>query len=123
VAIQVGQTVRERDGLAMSSRNIYLSADERRIAPLLSQALRVGQQMIMGGRRDVAAIERTMRQTMEQSPAIHIEYLAICDQDSLEPRSVIADRAVLLGAVRIGSVRLIDNLLVNMLRGKSRTRR
>ena len=122
VAIQVGQTVRERDGLAMSSRNIYLSADERRVAPLLSQALRAGQQMIVGGTRDVGAIERIMRQTIEQAPTIHVEYLAVCDQDNLEPLSVVADRAVLLGAVRIGSVRLIDNLLVNRLRGKSRTR-
>jgi pantoate--beta-alanine ligase len=123
VAIQIGQTVRERDGLAMSSRNVYLSADERRIAPLLSQALRAGRQMIMSGRRHVAAIERNMRQTIEQAPTIQVEYLAVCDQDNLEPLSVVADRAVLLGAVRIGSVRLIDNLLVNMLREKSRTRR
>ena len=122
VAIQVSQTVRERDGLAMSSRNIYLSADERRVAPLLSQALRAGQQMIVGGTRDVAAIERIMRQTIEQVPTIHVEYLAVCDQDNLEPLSVVADRAVLLGAVRIGSIRLIDNLLVNRLRGKSRAR-
>ncbi|HKO31033.1 MAG TPA: pantoate--beta-alanine ligase [Nitrospiraceae bacterium] len=122
VAIQVGPTVRERDGLAMSSRNIYLSADERRIAPLLSQALRAGQQMIVGGTRDVAAIERSMRKTVEQAPAIHTEYLAVCDQDSLEPLSVVADRAVLLGAVRIGSIRLIDNLLVKIPRGKSHAR-
>lgn len=119
VAIQVGQTVRERDGLAMSSRNIYLSADERRIAPLLSQALRAGQQMIVGGTSDVAAIEQTMRQTIKQAPTIHVEYLAVCDQDNLEPLSVVADRAVLLGAVRIGSIRLIDNLLVKMPRGKN----
>ncbi len=120
VAIQVRQTIRERDGLAMSSRNIYLSADERRIAPLLSQALRTGRQMIEGGMSDVAAIERSMRQTIEQSPTIHAEYLAVCDQDSLEPLSVVTDRAVLLGAVRIGSVRLIDNLLVKIPGRKSR---
>jgi pantoate--beta-alanine ligase len=120
VAIQVRPTVRERDGLAMSSRNIHLSADERRIAPLLSQALRAGRQMIEGGMSDVVAIERIMRQTIELAQTIHIEYLAICDPDSLEPLSVVTDRAVLLGAVRIGSVRLIDNLLVNMPGRKSR---
>jgi pantoate--beta-alanine ligase len=120
VAIQVRPTVRERDGLAMSSRNVYLSPDERRIAPLLSRALRTGRQMIMGGMSDVAAIERIMRQTIEQAPVIHVEYLAICDPDSLEQLSAVAARAVLLGAVRIGSVRLIDNLLVNMPGGKSR---
>ena len=123
VTIQVRQTVRERDGLAMSSRNVYLSADERRIAPLLSQALRAGRQMIEGRMSDVAASERIMRQTIEQAPTIHVEYLAVCDSDSLEPLSVITDRAVLLGAVRIGSVRLIDNLLVKIPGRKSRATR
>jgi pantoate--beta-alanine ligase len=119
-AIQVRPTVRERDGLAMSSRNIHLNADERRIAPLLSQALQAGRQMIESGMSDVEAIERTMRQTIEQAPAIHAEYLAVCDPDSLEPLSVVRDRAALLGAIRIGATRLIDNLLVNMPGGTSR---
>jgi len=120
VTIQVCPTIRERDGLAMSSRNIYLSADERRIAPLLSQALRSGQQMIEGGTSDVVAIERIMRKTLEQAPSIHVEYMAVCDQDSLEPLSVVTDRAVLLGAVRIGAIRLIDNILVKIPARKSR---
>lgn len=120
VTIQVCPTIRERDGLAMSSRNIYLSADERRIAPLLSQALRSGQQMIEGGTSDVVAIERIMRKTLEQAPTIHVEYMAVCDQDSLEPLSVVTDRAVLLGAVRIGAIRLIDNILVKIPARKSR---
>ena len=123
VAIQVRQTVRERDGLAMSSRNVYLSPDERRVAHLLLQALRAGQQVIKGGTSDVAAIERIMCQTIQQAPTIHAEYLAVCDQDSLEPLSIVADRAVLLGAVRIGSIRLIDNLLVRMPGGTSRATR
>ena len=123
VAILVRPTVRERDGLAMSSRNVYLNPDERRIAPLLSQALHAGRQMIEGGMSDVAAIERTMRHTIERAPAVHVEYLAVCDPDSLEPLSAVADRAVLLGAVRIGSIRLIDNLLVKMPGGKSRATR
>ena len=120
VAIQVHPTVREPDGLAMSSRNVYLSADERRVAPLLSQALQAGRQIILGGMNDVAAIERIMRQTIEQEPTIHVEYLAVCDPESLEPLSVVSSGAVILGAVRIGSIRLIDNLLVKMPGGKSR---
>ena len=120
VAIRIRPTVRERDGLALSSRNVYLSPDERRIAPLLSQALRAGRQMIMGGMSNVAAIERIMRQTIEQAPTMHVEYLAVCDQDSLEPLPVVSARAVLLGAARIGSIRLLDNLLVTMPGGKSR---
>jgi len=120
VTILVRPTVRERDGLAMSSRNVYLSADERRIAPLLSQALQAGRQMIVGGMDDVAAIERIMRQTIEQAPTVHVEYLAVCDPDNLVPLSVVTARTVLLGAVRIGSIRLIDNLLVKMPGRKSR---
>ena len=123
VAIRIRPTIREQDGLALSSRNVYLSADNRRIAPLLSQALRKGRQMIVGGMSDVAAIERIMRQTIEQAPAMHVEYLAICDQDSLEPLPVVSGRAVLLGAVRIGSIRLLDNLLVTMPGRRSRVTR
>ena len=120
VTIHVSPTVREQDGLAMSSRNVYLSSDERRIAPLLSQALQAGRQMIVRGVSDVAAIERAMRQTIEHTRAIHVEYLAVCDPNSLEPLSVVSARAVLLGAVRIGSIRLIDNVLVNVPGRKSR---
>jgi pantoate--beta-alanine ligase len=115
VTIQVRPTVRERDGLALSSRNVYLTSDERRVAPLLDRALRAGEQMIMGGTRDSVAIERIMRQTIEQAPAIQIEYLAICDPTTLEPLRTIDQKAVLLGAIRIGSVRLIDNVMVKRL--------
>jgi len=114
VKIQIRPTVRERDGLAMSSRNVYLSANERRIAPLLSQALQIGKRMIADGIRDVAAIERAMRQTLKREPTIQVEYLSVCDPDSLEPLPVITTRAVILVAVRIGSIRLIDNLLVKI---------
>jgi pantoate--beta-alanine ligase len=72
---------------------------------------------------DVAAIERIMRQTIEQAPTIYVEYLAVCDPDNLEQLSVVAAHAVLLGAIRIGSIRLIDNLLVEMPGGKSRATR
>jgi pantoate--beta-alanine ligase len=114
VKIQIRPTVREQDGLAMSSRNVYLSANKRRIAPLLSQALQIGKRMIADGIRDVAAIERAMRQTLKREPTIQVEYLSVCDPDSLEPLPVITTRAVILVAVRIGSIRLIDNLLVKI---------
>ena len=120
VVIEVRPTIREADGLAMSSRNIYLSADERMIAPLLAQALRAGKQAIEDGMRDVAAIERTMLQTIKQAPTIQVEYLATCDPESLEPLSVITHHIVLLGAIRIGSIRLIDNLMIDVPGRKSR---
>jgi pantoate--beta-alanine ligase len=116
VTIRIQPTIRERDGLAMSSRNIYLSGDERRLAPLLAHALRAGRQMVEEGMSDVARIERRMRETIEQAPTIQVEYLAVCDPNSLEPLPVVASHVVLLGAVRIGSIRLIDNLLVKRRR-------
>ncbi|MDP1946320.1 MAG: pantoate--beta-alanine ligase [Nitrospirota bacterium] len=122
VKIQIRPTVREQDGLAMSSRNVYLNTDERMIAPWLSRALRAGKQAIEGGMKDGAAIERSMRKTIEQAPAIQVEYLALCDPDSLEPLTRFTRRAVILGAIRIGSIRLIDNLLVNVPGGKNRAR-
>ncbi|RPH81100.1 MAG: pantoate--beta-alanine ligase [Nitrospiraceae bacterium] len=123
VAIRVRPTVREQDGLAMSSRNMYLSPDKRRIAPMLFHALEAGRQMIVDGVRDVAAIEQAMRQTLKREPTIHVEYLAVCDPDSLEPLPVLAARAVILGAVRIGSIRLLDNMLVKIRGGRSRPTR
>ncbi|MCE9537494.1 MAG: pantoate--beta-alanine ligase, partial [Nitrospirae bacterium] len=122
VAIEVRPTVREADGLAMSSRNVYLNTDERMIAPWLSRALRAGKQAIEGGMKNREAIERSMRKTIQQAPAIHVEYLAICDPDSLEPLTRVTRPAVILGAIRIGSIRLIDNLRVNLPGGKNRTR-
>ena len=123
MAIEVHPTVREADGLAMSSRNIYLSTDERMVAPLLAQALRAGKQAIEGGMKDGAAIERSMRKAIEQAPTIQVEYLAVCDPDSLEPLSRVAPRAVILGAIRIGSIRLIDNLIITAPGRKSLARR
>ena len=114
VAIEVRPTVRETDGLAMSSRNVYLNAEERMIATSLSRALRAGKQAIEGGMKNGAAIERSMRKTIEQASAIHVEYLAVCDPDSLEPLPRFTHRAVILGAIRIGSIRLIDNLLIHL---------
>lgn len=122
VAIEVRPTVREADGLAMSSRNVYLNTEERMIAPWLSRTLRAGKQAIEGGMKNGEAIERSMRKTIEQAPAIHVEYLAVCDPDSLEPLTRGTHRAVILGAIRIGSIRLIDNLLVNVPGGKNRAR-
>jgi pantoate--beta-alanine ligase len=111
VAIDVRPTIREQDGLAMSSRNRYLSPEHRRTATILYRALRAGRQAIEEGRRAASTVERIMRQTVEQEPTARIEYLALCDPASLEPLDQVKRRALLLGAIRIGSVRLIDNML------------
>ena len=85
--------------------------------PLVDWAWRdesVTATLTVDGMNDVAAIERAMRQALKQEPTIHVEYLAVCNPGSLEPLPAVATHAVLLGAVRIGSIRLIDNLLVKI---------
>jgi pantoate--beta-alanine ligase len=111
VKIVVYPTVREEDGLAMSSRNIYLSPEERKSAATLYKSLQAGAEVIRKGVTDGAAIRSVMARVVKKEPALTIDYLAVCDPHTLEPLSVVTSRVVLLGAVRIGSVRLIDNLL------------
>jgi len=119
VELFVRPTVRERDGLAMSSRNVYLSKEERRIAPTFHRALQAGRQAIERGATDASSVQDAMRTVLAEAPSIQIDYLACCDPATLEPLTTIDRHAVLLGAVRLGSVRLIDNLVVN----RSLTRR
>lgn len=111
VEIVVHPTVREADGLAMSSRNIYLSSDDRIRAVTLYRGLQAGAEAIRRGVSDGASIQKTMIQTIRGEPALTIDYLSVCGPDTLEPLSAVTSRVVLLGAVRIQSVRLIDNLL------------
>jgi pantoate--beta-alanine ligase len=111
VKLDVRATVRERDGVALSSRNVYLSSDERRIAPIFYQALQAGRQAIAGGATDVAWVQEVMRKVMAGEPTVQIDYLAICDPTTLEPLTTIDQETVLLGAIRIGAVRLIDNVV------------
>jgi pantoate--beta-alanine ligase len=111
VEIIVRPTVREKDGLAMSSRNVYLSPEQRIIATTLYKSLRAGAEAIRKGMADVQAVQSAMAAVIEQEPALMVDYLVVCDPLTLEPLSSVASRAVLLGAVRLGSVRLIDNLV------------
>jgi pantoate--beta-alanine ligase len=117
VRLVMRPTVRERDGLAMSSRNVFLSTEERRLAPIFYHALLAGQRAIETGRTDPDSVEVIMRKVLGGEPSIRIDYLAICDRDTLEPLDRIDRQAVILGAIRLRSVRLIDNVLV---RGKKR---
>ena len=111
VEILVRPTVRECDGLAMSSRNVYLPPEERRIAPVFYRALQAGQQAIAQGETDPNRVHQLMRAVIAEEPTVQIGYLAVCDPATLEPLTIIERHAVLLGAVRIGPVRLIDNVV------------
>ena len=112
VTLDIRPTVREQDGLAMSSRNVYLSPEERRIAPIFYQSLRAGRQAIERGTKDAAFVQRIMRKVIAGAPAVQIDYLAVCNPTTLEPLRTIDRQALLLGAIRIGRVRLIDNMMV-----------
>jgi pantoate--beta-alanine ligase len=118
VEIVVAPTVREADGLAMSSRNAYLSADERRRAVALVESLGVAERLWREGAA-VAAIEPAMRQTLE-SRGVIVDYAALADPDTLLPPAADAARAVALVAGRLGATRLIDNLLLPPRGGRPR---
>jgi len=112
-----GETVREHDGLAMSSRNSYLSAEERANAPVLHRALRAGEEAITHGIHDVAAIEKLMHRVVSgAAPAsgagIEVDYLAVVDPLTFEPPADFDRDVLVAGAVRIGRTRLIDNIRI-----------
>lgn len=108
----VHPTVRETDGLALSSRNVYLSPLQRQAAPVLYRALQAGASAIRAGERRGAQIRRSMTRVVARESLAIPEYLAVCDPLTLEPLSRLHRNALLLGALRIGGVRLLDNLLV-----------
>lgn len=114
VEILVCPTVREADGLAMSSRNQYLTRAQRQVAPVLHEALQAGRTAILRGIRFGAQVSRAMQRVVEQEPGVRVDYLACCDPQTLEPLPRITKTAVLLGAIRLGRVRLIDNVLVKV---------
>ena len=112
IRLVVRPTVRERDGLAMSSRNVFLSTEERRVAPIFYHALLAGRRAIEAGMTDAESVQAVMRKVLGGEPAIRIDYLTLCDPDTLEPLERIDRQTVILGAIRLGSIRLIDNVLV-----------
>jgi pantoate--beta-alanine ligase len=105
-------TVRETDGLALSSRNVLLSPEERRQAAVLSQALSAAAASVRAGERQAERIRTGLEEQIRTASLARIEYVAVCDSDSLEPLGVIAGRAVALVAARFGTTRLIDNALL-----------
>jgi len=105
-------TVRESDGLAMSSRNIYLSPEERQAATILFKALTLAQQLWQGGEKDAEEIRRQMTSLIQKEPLAQIDYVSITDANTLEELGVIDRPALASLAVRIGRTRLIDNKLL-----------
>ena len=112
--IVVCPTVREPDGLAMSSRNRYLTPAERKDAPLLYQALCRCEQMVRAGERDSATLVAAMQETLARSAAITPQYIQIVDADTLEDVPAVQGRVLVALAVILGSTRLIDNIIVDL---------
>ena len=109
-------TIRESDGFALSSRNHYVTQSQRQRALALYQALSAGKKAIAGGMRRAALVEKNMAKVLDAGHGLAIDYLACCDARTLEPLARLRGTVVLLGAIRIGGVRFIDNLIVRVPR-------
>jgi pantoate--beta-alanine ligase len=112
VRLVFADTVREHDGLAMSSRNAYLGAGERERAPALHRALRGGVEAVTHGIRDVAGVEHLMRKLMDETPGIEVDYLVLVDPLTFAAPADFDRDLLVAGAVRLGRTRLIDNIFI-----------
>jgi pantoate--beta-alanine ligase len=110
--IVVLPTVREPDGLAMSSRNAYLSPRERAAATVLYRALSSAKDLYGAGERNTEALIKIIREVVEGEPLVELEYAEVADAETLAPIEEIAGKAVLAVAARVGKTRLIDNALL-----------
>lgn len=110
--ICVCPTVREPDGLALSSRNVYLSPDERQRASALSRALSLADELAAGGERDAKTIISEMQSTIDAAGGIDVDYLVLVDPDTLEPVDQVNRKTLAAVAAHVGTTRLIDNALI-----------
>ena len=108
-------TVRECDGLAMSSRNAYLGRDERAAATVLYRALRTAETLALSGERDATVLSEAMRVTVAEEPGVDLDYAVVADPATLAVLETLSDQpARALVAARVGATRLIDNLAVEV---------
>jgi pantoate--beta-alanine ligase len=110
--IVVLPTVREADGLALSSRNVLLSPEERRQATLLSQALFQAQKAVRAGERDAGRLAAAIEARIRSAPLARLDYVGVCDPETLEPLREITGKAVAVVAASFGETRLIDNIIL-----------
>jgi len=108
------ETVREPDGLAMSSRNVYLKPDERQAATVLYRALCAGRDAILAGERDAKKVQALVEQVIATEPLVKTEYVDVADAETLEPLTDLRGEVVISLAARVGVARLIDNITVTV---------
>ncbi len=114
VKINVLPIIRDKNGLALSSRNSYLTQEERNAALSLSRSLKQARQMIESGERKTEEIIQKMKETIESEPFIRIDYVEIVDIEKLNPIDRIDKKALIAIAVYVGKIRLIDNIIVKI---------
>jgi pantoate--beta-alanine ligase len=114
VEIHLLPTVREEDGLALSSRNIYLTKDQRKAALCLVKSLREAKNMVKNGERDARVVKSEMRRLIEMQTLADLDYIAVVNLDNFETLDTINEEALIAVAVYIGRVRLIDNMIVRV---------
>ncbi|MBS0208848.1 MAG: pantoate--beta-alanine ligase [Planctomycetes bacterium] len=112
VEVAVCPIVREADGLAMSSRNAYLSAEQRRQALVLSRSLQRGVELVAGGERDAARLLASMQSVIASEPAVQLDYLVLVDPDTLSPVAQVTGPTLAAIAAKVGNTRLIDNIVL-----------
>jgi pantoate--beta-alanine ligase len=112
VEVIVAPTVREIDGLALSSRNSYLTPDQRAAAPAIFRALSAARRLFDAGERDAEILRRTMREALSQEALFAIDYVSVADPLNLRELGAIEQQALASMAVRLGATRLIDNMLL-----------
>ena len=111
--VVVVPTLREADGLAYSSRNVYLTAEQRRAAPVVYRAIRRAEEMWRAGERNGGVLRHRVRQVLETELLIEeIDYVSVADAETLEELEVVSVPAMLSVAVRLGRTRLIDNVIL-----------
>ena len=104
--------VREKDGLAKSSRNTYLSPEERKAALVLSRSVKLGQETVAKGERNSAALIKIMKDRLAEEPMADVEYVEVVNGESMQPIEEFKEGDLVAMAVRVGKTRLIDNFTV-----------
>lgn len=112
VRLVMAPTVREPDGIALSSRNVYLTPADRRRALVLSHSLRAIKEAFDSGEYDAAMLEQIGWEVLASEPEVRVDYLAIIDPERLEPVAVAESGTIAAVAARVGSTRLIDNTIL-----------
>jgi pantoate--beta-alanine ligase len=114
IDVRICPTLREPDGLAMSSRNVYLSTAERQRALVLSRSLKLAERMAAGGERNVAAIRSAMLREIESAGGVEMQYVAFVTDGTVTPVETIDGPTTVVLAAKVGKTRLIDNTLIDL---------